>query len=469
MMLRTARLQKLLAATAIVLAAGCDGDDNRIPPDTKSAPVSPIFVFLDVRTDRPSVTAGSETAANLTIQANFADTGAPVANGTRINLSTTLGSFDEIGGGSTLAYEIFGGVGQVRFYAPQSGTGGTARIRAEMQGIIDTVEINVNADPDLNPPEPAPTASTISLQPSPTQVSEAEETTEVTLFAVVSNNEGNPQGGAPVNFTTEVGALASGGSILSTNGNGEVTDTLTVTGTELEAISGSSFTVTAVLGTESGTRTDSFEISILRAEDPDEATTVTVSTNPTTVQETDDGAQIDIDAIVRDQLGDFFDGEDVQFTTELGTLSDSLVPSAGGGQASTTLTLSEAAMAAFPNDTFEVTATIGTSNGPESAQATITIVRPAPEGLEAAFSFSAPPDVGGGDPVVEFFDESTGSPTSWAWDLDGDGFADDSDVANPTFDYSARAFCDVITVTLIVTKGGDTDTTSQQIQVQPCV
>lgn len=468
------RFTRLLTTAALILGAGCNGDENKIPGDQKANPVSPTFLFLDVQASRTSATAGDiEHPVKITVQAVFADTGKPVANGTVVNMTTTLGSFDAPGGSAALALEINGGLATLSYFPPTSGSGGTARVRAELQGVADSAQITIRPAPGEEPePEPAPVASTITLQANPTAASEEEAFTDIVLTAIVRDNEGNPHKNGPVNFTTEVGSLASGGAVISSDANGEVTDTLTVTGAELEALTGDSFQVSAVLGIVGGTTTATFDVGILRADAPLVASTVSLSTNPTTVSEVGPDENVTLNAFVRDQFGDFFDGADVQFTTELGAISPAggIVPSAGGGLASATLTLTEAEMAAFPADTFEVTATIGTSNGPASSVATITIVRPAADPLTADFSFSANPSLSGDD-TVEFTDLSTGGATSWSWDLDGDNVADDAFIPNPVFDYGdllpLPVAGDTIQVTLIVGNGTTTSSISKILTVQP--
>lgn len=470
------RFTRLLTFAGLILGAGCSGDDNKIPGDQKANPVSPTFLFLDVRASRTTATAGDLThPVVITVQANLADTGAPVANGTKISLTASLGSFDSPGGSGALEFELFGGLGTLNYYPPTAGSGGTARIRAELQGVVDSTQISIRPAPGEPPvPEPAPVASTITLQADPTAVSELDASTDVLLTAIVRDNEGNPHRNGPVNFTTSVGSLASGGVVLASDSDGVVTDVLTVSGVELEALSDDSFQVSAVLGVVGGTTTATFDISILRADDPLVATTVSLSTTPTTVAEDDgDGGadeSVTLNAVVRDQFGDFLNGTDVQFTTELGAISPAggIVSSSGSGLASATLTLTEAEMAAFPADTFEVTATIGTSGGTVSSVATITIVRPAADPLTANFSFSADPSLSGDD-VVEFTDLSTGGATSWSWDLDGDNVADDAFIPNPIFDYGSlgQPSGTVIQVTLIVGNGSTTSSISKFVTIQP--
>src|SRR5690606_17430270 len=58
----------------------------------------------------------------------------------------------------------------------------------------------------------------------------------------------------------------------------------------------------------------------------------------------------------------------------------------------------------------------------------------------AAFAYASGVVVAGA--TVTFTDRSSGAPTSWAWDLNGDGVTD-STAANPSFTYGAPGTFDV--------------------------
>lgn len=76
--------------------------------------------------------------------------------------------------------------------------------------------------------------------------------------------------------------------------------------------------------------------------------------------------------------------------------------------------------------------------------------------------FVGSPTSGSAPLTVQFTDQSTGSPNSWAWDIDGDGVAD-SDLQNPQFTFGQGLH----TVTLVVTNtnGSSTETKSNYIAV----
>jgi hypothetical protein len=70
-----------------------------------------------------------------------------------------------------------------------------------------------------------------------------------------------------------------------------------------------------------------------------------------------------------------------------------------------------------------------------------------------AADFAATPRSGMAPLAVRFTDRSTENPTSWGWDLDGDGLAD-STVKNPAFVYHRAGS---YTVTLTISKAAGTD------------
>ncbi|AKB34206.1 Chitin binding protein [Methanosarcina siciliae HI350] len=87
--------------------------------------------------------------------------------------------------------------------------------------------------------------------------------------------------------------------------------------------------------------------------------------------------------------------------------------------------------------TYTVNLTVSNANGTDSEVKTdyITVSEPStPEKLVAAFTADV---TGGTTPLtVNFTDQSTGSPTAWAWDFDNDGNVDSTE-QNPSYTYNA--------------------------------
>jgi len=85
--------------------------------------------------------------------------------------------------------------------------------------------------------------SSITLQVTPGSVPRTGGTLE--LLALVKDDVGFGVPGAPVNFNTEAGSLASGGAVISADGGGQARDTLTVTAADIDALGTRTFRVRA--------------------------------------------------------------------------------------------------------------------------------------------------------------------------------------------------------------------------------
>ena len=94
--------------------------------------------------------------------------------------------------------------------------------------------------------------SFISLQVTPGSVGTTGGTLD--LLALVKDDVGLGVAGAPVNFNTEAGSLASGGAVVSADGNGQARDTLSVTAQDIDALGTRTFNVRAETIDFSGTQ-----------------------------------------------------------------------------------------------------------------------------------------------------------------------------------------------------------------------
>jgi PKD repeat protein len=117
------------------------------------------------------------------------------------------------------------------------------------------------------------------------------------------------------------------------------------------------------------------------------------------------------------------------------------------------------------------TVTISASSDFPIRQGIVAGVPPGGGGsVNAAFNVSPASGVGSASsPLhVTFTDVSTGGPTIYAWDLNGDGVTDSTQVGNSpsplTYDFTIP---DVYFVSLTVSNGTDTDTATQVITVNP--
>jgi Invasin, domain 3 len=158
----------------------------------------------------------------------------------------------------------------------------------------------------------------------------------VKLVALVRDAQGLPAAGAEVNFSTNLGRLASGGGLVPTDSGGEATDTLIVKSTDVG--NQTSITVGAQTAAPDGSlQSATFTVSILT----NAAASVVLSVNPT--QFTTAGGTAHLTALVRNSSGSPVPGAGVNFTD---TCPNSTLASGGGiqtadanGQATDTLTI----------------------------------------------------------------------------------------------------------------------------------
>ena len=210
----------LLVLPVLILAAACD----------QASPVAPEGTTLTV-TATPSQIATSGEASTIRVT-GVRPNGTPLFPGTQVRLETTLGTIDpivEIGSDGV-------GLGALR----GDGRIGTATVTART-GTSDMAIVEV---------EIGKFAANITLQASPGQV--ADSGGNVSLLAVVRDDQGRALAGSLVNFQTEVGTLDSRGALKTTNASGEARDTLRVSEADIASFNAPSFTVRATVGGGTG-------------------------------------------------------------------------------------------------------------------------------------------------------------------------------------------------------------------------
>jgi len=123
----------------------------------------------------------------------------------------------------------------------------------------------------------------------------------------------------------------------------------------------------------------------------------------------------------------------------------------GDGASSTTRNPSHAYATAA---SYTVTLTVTNSSGSKSASQTLTVLST----FAASFTYS--PSLPAANQAVQFTDTSTGSPSAWQWNF-GDNAT--STIQNPSHTFTAFG---QYWVNLIITKGTDSQSTSQMISVR---
>ena len=216
-----------------LLAGGCD----------QASPVAPMGTVLTV-TATPSQIAASGESSTIRVT-GVRPNGTPLFPGTQVRLETTLGTVDPLVemGSDGVATAALRGDGRI----------GMATVTART-GTSDMATVDV---------EIGKFAANITLQASPGQV--ADSGGDVSLLAVVRDDQGRALAGSLVNFQTEVGTLDSRGALKTTNASGEARDTLRVSDADIASFNAPSFTVRATVGGGSGTQQGTATIRILAA------------------------------------------------------------------------------------------------------------------------------------------------------------------------------------------------------------
>lgn len=452
----------LLGATVLASALACQADSPNKTSDQIVGPVAPNGIAVSVTSSKSSLTASGEGTATITVRAIRTDTGATVPDLTNFTLTTTLGSFDTPGGGNTVTIPSTHGVVTTTFYPGD--TEGTARLSANVLGAIGLAIITIKPAVEVIPP---PTASTLTISSDTVAITDEDPTSSIEVTATVLGSNLKPFKQAPVFFSVSpaIGLFNSSGgtvgNVKATNSAGKASDTLVVNGDDIKAIS--ALIITATLTVEGGgTQTASSTVNVTHGALPPTPTTLTLSSDIASI--VDDGTDqvVNLSARIQDQYGAVFENGVVTFSSSIpgAAFSGQVVNSDSNGIAATQATIQAADVAAHLTNSFTFTATltkaIGTTTG--NSPITIVIVRPVAP-LSAEFTNDGPVVLGTHD-VIQFTDASSGTPLTWAWDLDGDGFTDDSNIPNPTFNYAAWPTCSV-NVTLVVTKSGGTVVSSK--------
>ena len=274
----------------------------------------------------------------------------------------------------------------------------------------------------------APEGSVLTISVSPTFI---ELTGEATVTVLARQENGQPVfEGSEVFFSTTLGTIDQ---MVETDENGVAEAILRGDGRAGEAV------ITATSGAASAAVSDPVQIGSFAA-------FISLQVTPTVVLE--DGGELLLLALVRDDTGVLLPNAVVNFGTEFGVL-DSLgagIVTDANGEARDTLTVSPADVAAA-GTSFQVTAQTAGSGGAE-VSATFTVSVAILEPI-ASFTFNA---LG---LTVTYNNESTGAePLSFAWDFDDNGSID-STQRNPVFTFAVPG---TYTTRLVVSNEFGSDT-----------
>jgi hypothetical protein len=211
----------LVAAAATAIALLCCGGD------TPLTAVSGATLTIAANPTAISAEGGVSTITVLGFKSSE-DGGGPLSNGTDISFATTVGTIEE-------RVEMRDGI--ARAYLRSDGRPGTATVTARSGGAEPvTVDVLVGDTGNFR----------IIVSANPATVGPPDFTTEI--VATVFDDANNRVPDVPLLFSTTSGVLASQGTALRTNANGQASDRL-VLANEISA------TVTVTSGSSSGSVT----------------------------------------------------------------------------------------------------------------------------------------------------------------------------------------------------------------------
>ena len=202
----------------------------------KSVPLTaPNDATMTVSANPRSIpSTGGSSVITVTAFKSADDGGGTVPDGTQIFFTTDLGVIEE---------RVATTNGIARATLQSDGRAGQATVTASSGSLTAqtvSVEIGAGDSGDL----------VITVVASPAVLGPADFSSDI--IATVTDNRGNPQADVPVIFSTDSGTLASSGSVLRTNVNGQAVDRLTLL---------DDATTNAVVTVTSGTSTGSATVS----------------------------------------------------------------------------------------------------------------------------------------------------------------------------------------------------------------
>jgi PKD repeat protein len=231
---RLLQLLVLAPLGALLILAACG----------KASPVAPTGAILTVSVNPAHIASSTGTAA---VTATLHRANGTPDQGVQIQFSSTLGTVNP-----SFATTSSNGVATATLTG--DGRVGAAKLTAS-SGAITPVTVDVTI---------GTVGASVALSANPANVSFTHGGV-INLVALVRDDQGQPLPNSPVNFSSQVGSLRSGGGFVFTGPDGAARDVLTVGTAELNALpgSGDSFDVT-VQGGAASAATAKFTIGVLR-------------------------------------------------------------------------------------------------------------------------------------------------------------------------------------------------------------
>jgi adhesin/invasin len=320
-----------LALAGLLAAGAC----------SKAAPTAPSGSTL-VLSVSPAAIVSSTGSATATASLHLPD--GLAQPGAQVQFTTTLGDLNP-----SLATTNNNGIATATLTG--NGRVGTATVMAFSGAVMSS-----NFDVTIGS-----TGGSITVQAVPASIPSSGG--RISLVAIVRDATGAPEAGASVNFTANLGRLASGGGVVITNSSGEATDTLVVQAADVG--NATTITVGADTGGAMGALLPATPVTINIITNA--AATIIVFANPQVLPQT--GGMVTLTALVRNSSGNPVAGAGVSFSTNLGTVQSGggIISTGANGQAMDTLTIT--------GQTAPTTATVTASTpGPGNALINSTVV-----------------------------------------------------------------------------------------------
>ena len=325
----------------------------RKPAVTASADVSVLAPTTLTVLALPAAIPNDNTTTT-TITAHLEDQNGDPMSGEQLNLSTDLGTLSAATGTTNASGDVT--------VTLKSGSAGTATVT----GLVNRVPgVNDSAQVTVAVPEPA--ALNVSASPSYVR---ANDTDTATVAVHLEDQIGNPMDGETINITTDRGTLSAGSAITDASGNASVT---------VKSASAGTATITAAAASKpsvSNTSTVNFYTAI---------PTALIMTRSSTTVPNNNVSTSTITAHLVDQNGISISGRQVNFSTNLGTLSAASAVTNASGDAEVTISSGS-----------DGTATVtGSVDGAASVTASTTIFFAAP--APSVITLSASPKLAPAD------------------------------------------------------------------------
>jgi adhesin/invasin len=316
----------------------------------KANPVAPSGSTITLSANPSLISSPTGTS---TITAVVRKPNGTVAAGVDVRFTASMGSID------TLVQTDSGGIANATLRG--DGRSGTATVNAAVDGGATATALMVAIGGG---------AKTITLQAIPASITPGSSTQ---LVALVRDATGLPAAGVNVNFTTNLGTLASKGAFRQTNANGEATDKLTVEPSDI--INQTTVTVGATAAAPDGTlQSATVMVNLLT----NAATLISVSANPGQIKAGAANVVVNLSAVVQNSLGNPVAGANVTFQATFGVLDSGggIRQSDSNGLATDTLRIAQVPPASSGTTSITITAKVVSAGGTQISNTTTITITP---------------------------------------------------------------------------------------------